>query len=240
MGHISHIPSVTAPADTGDRESFTTTLMGLKRRGCCVLVTGQVDERVRAAQSRRLFGDSEKSRQRVLALTDATPDLGAQYLPERTTPAHSSVDTFDYTDEVRNITGTVDPSFGPCSAEVTPELPESMAGLGARLYDSISEAVRNEQLRPGELRLGIATLCVLLDTDGLPATKAFIRTIRADILAARGMGHFHLPGEPDSETIAGLESLIDIHIELRESNGRAEHRWHLLETDHSTDWLPLR
>lgn len=239
MEHISRSPDMASPKSAGEQESFTTTLMGLKRRGCCVLVTGQVSERVRAAQSRRLFGEGDQSRQRVLTLTDATPDLDAQYLPESITPAHSSVNELDYTNVVRNIADTANPSVGSPAPAVNSEVAGSMAGLGALLYDSVGEAVRNDQLRPGELRLGIATLCVLLDTDGLQATKAFIRTIRSDILSVRGMGHFHLPGSPDSATLAALESLIDIHIELRESNGNPEHRWHLLETDHSTDWLAL-
>ncbi|UPM42754.1 DUF7504 family protein [Halocatena salina] len=236
MKHVSNTPNVSEPTRTG--ESFTATLMRLKRRGCCVLVTGQVDERVRAAQSRRLFGECDESRQRVLTLTDATPGLDAQYLPENITPTHSSVTELDYTDVVRDVAGTVDPAFEHSQPDIG--LSGSMTGLGAILYDSVRETIRDDRTKPGELRLGIATLCVLLDTDGLSATETFIRALRTDILAVRGMGHFHLPGAPDSETLAALKSPIDIHIELRESNGIVEHQWHLLETDHLTDWLPLR
>lgn len=239
MGHTSHSPSVPDPKTTGDRESFTTALMGLKRRGCCVLVTGQVDERVRAAQSRRLFGACDNSRQRVLTLTDATPRLDSQYLPERITATHPSVSKLDYTEIVRDITGTVGSSCEPPQADIGPEETGSMTGLGALLCDPIGEAVRNEPLDPGELRFGMASLCVLLDTDGLSATRAFIQSVRDDILAVSGMGHFHLPGSPDSATLAALEPLIDIHIELRTANGDPEHCWHLIETDHSTGWIRL-
>ncbi|RRJ33760.1 DUF7504 family protein [Halocatena pleomorpha] len=238
MKHASRGSNASGSRQT--EKSFTDTLMGLKRRGCCVLVTGQVDERVRAAQSRRLFGERETSRQRVLTLTDATSDLDAQYLPESITPAHSSVTTLNYTGVVRDIASTADPTAELPPTAASSEPSDSMGNLGDLLYDSIKETIRAGQTVPGELRLGIATLCVLLDTDGLSATEAFVRALRADVLAVGGMAHFHLPCSPGSETLAALDPLIDIHIELRESNGSVEHRWRLSETDHVTDWLPLQ
>lgn len=217
-----------------DREAFARALMELKRRGCCVLVTGQVNERTRAAQSRRLFGESDTPRQRVLTLTDATPSSAARYLPADLTPTHSTVTLLDFTDNVRVIT-----SIG-LALDTSTESDETapMGDLGGLLYDAIGDAVHTDT-RPGELRLGIATLGILLDTDGRSATRAFIRAIRTDMLTAHGMAHFHLPGSPDSETIAALEPLIDIHIELREIDKEPAHRLHLLETGRATRWIRL-
>lgn len=114
-----------------------------------------------------------------------------------------------------------------------------MTDHGTSLYNAITDAITTDSLRPGELRLGVATLGVLLDIDGLSATQAFVRAVRADLLAVLGMGHFHFPGEPDSETWTALRPFVDIHIELRKHNGISEHRWHLLETDRSTGWIQL-
>lgn len=239
MKGATRSPDSLTQSTEQDREAFAGTLMGLKRRGCCVLVTGQVDEEVRATQSRHLFGHSDEHRQRVLLLTDATPSLTSQYLPGDITAAHSTVSKLDYTDEARDIACSTSSSFNLSSVDPIKE-PTSVAGIGALLCDPISNVIQADTLDPGELRLGIATLTILLDTDGLSATQAFLRKIRQQMLAAHGMAHFHLTSSIDAETFTALRPMIDIHIELRKPNSIPEHRWHLLETGHSTDWRPMR
>ncbi|UPM44460.1 DUF7504 family protein [Halocatena salina] len=239
MGDVPRDPDSSSRETAQNPDSFAVELMGLKRRGCCVLVTGPVDERVRAAQSRRLFGESETDRQRVLILTERASDFTAQYLPDGIPSAHPSVNILDYTDLIDDMAGTTSPSppFSPTDA--SPDTSGSMNGLCAHLCDPICDAIPTDSCCPGELRLGITTLDVLIDTDGLSATRAFVRSIRSDILAVHGMGHFHFPGEPDPELLTALSPLIDIHIELRKTDDVPEHRWHLLRTDHSTGWLRL-
>lgn len=234
MDEVPRDPGSPTQQPVQDREAFARTLMELKRRGCCVLVTGQVSERMRAAQSRQLFGDSDAPRQRVLTLTDATPSSAIRYLPADLTPTHSTVTLLDYTDDVRVIT-----SIGlALESSTDSDETASMGDLGVLLYDAIADAIHTDTC-PGELRLGIATLGILLDTDGLTATRAFIRAIRADMVDVHGMAHFHLPGSPDSETVTALEPLIDIHIELRQLDTGPAHRWHLLERGETTSWLQL-
>jgi hypothetical protein len=225
--------------DVGDR--FASELMRLKRRGCCVLITGSVSERVRAMQSRALFGGIEEYRQRVLALTDATPTEKAQYLPDGLTPESSDVTVLNYTDTVRDVTGVADPSSLQLSASPSSVWTEttSVTGLGATLSDSITETIQSG-LSPGELRIGVATLNALIAMDGLPATCAFIREVRADLRAAHGMGHVHFPGSPDTDALVALRSVVDIHLELRESQRYTpEQRWHLLDADITTNWYPV-
>lgn len=239
MGYVPRDPDASSRETAQNRDSFAVELMGLKRRGCCVLVTGPVDEQVRAAQSRRLFGESDEPRQRVLILTEEAPSHTAQYLPNGITPTHSSVRILDYTDIIHDMTGAISPSPQLSPADIGSGAAGPMTGLCALLCDPVCNAIPADSLRPGELRVGITTLGVLLDTDGLSATRAFVRSIRSHILAAHGMGHFHFPGDPDSEVFSALRPLIDIHIKLRNPDGIPEHRWHLLETDHSTGWLRL-
>lgn len=238
MDEAARSPASSSEEMVHNREAFADTLMDLKHRGCCVLVTGQVNERIRAAQSRRLFGQSDRSRQRVLLLTEATPHLIPQYLPKGITPTHASVTTLDYTDQVRDLSSTISLLSQPWSDNNSEES-ASMTEYGTSLYDAITDAINTESLRPGELRLGVATLGVLIDTDGLPATQAFVRAVRTELLAIHGIGHFHFPGKPGTETCTALRPFIDIHIELRKHHDTPEHRWHLLETDHSTSWIQL-
>lgn len=229
-------------------DRFANELMRLKRRGCCVLVTGSVSERVRTMQSRALFGSVEEHRQRVFALTDATPTETAEYLPGELTPEHSDVTVLDYTDTVRDVTGVTDlSSLQPYSSTTssraeTPEVETtSVTGLGETLYDSIAATIQTDQLSPGELRVGVATLNALIAMDGLPATCAFVDAVRTDLLATNGLGHVHFPGSIDDDSLAALYPVVDIHLELRETKQcPPEQRWHLLDADLTTNWLRLR
>ncbi|RRJ31841.1 DUF7504 family protein [Halocatena pleomorpha] len=238
MGDVPRGPVSSSRETAQNRDLFAVELMGLKRRGCCVLVTGSVSERVRAAQSRRLFGESDTSRQRILIFTEQASSPTAQYLPDGIPSTHPSVRILDYTDLVADMAGDIS-SSQQSLADVDPDTPESMTGLCVLLCDPVCDAVPSDSLPPGELRLGITTLGTLVETDGLSATRAFVRSIRSDILAANGMGHFHFPDDPDPELLAALDPVIDIHIELRQSDDVPEHRWHLLGTEHSTGWLRL-
>jgi hypothetical protein len=230
-------------------ERFADELMRLKQRGCCVLVTGSVSERVRTVQSRALFGSITEHRQRVLALTDATPAITSEYLPDGLGPEHSDVTVLDYTETVRNVTG-IDPSslephpsIAPSDSRESTETGTenaSVIGLGETLRDSIAETIQTD-LSPGELRVGVATLNALIAMDGLPSTCAFVDAVRTDLLAANGMGHVHFPGSLDDDTLAALRPVVDIHLELRESqNNPPEQRWHLLDADLTTNWIQLR
>lgn len=221
-----------------DRVSFAVALMELKRQGCCVLVTGRVNERTRAAQSSHLFGNNDASRHRVLALTDATASGLDWYLPDGISQAHSSVTVLDHTETVRDAAGTVDPSLQ--HSDVDDGSPTIEGGLGTMLRESIEATVRNGPTGPSVFRLGVATLGALIAIDGLSSTRAFVGAVRTGVVEVHGMVHFHLPGVPDPETFEALYPEIDIHIELRDSHHVPEHRWHLLEAGLSTDWLPVQ
>lgn len=242
MGDATHDPNSSSRETSQRRGPFASELMRLKRRGCCVLVTGRVSDRVRAAQSRQLFGEIDESRQRVLALTDAAPADTSRYLPDGIPPTHQNVTVLDYTEMVRaGVTDTPPPSTDTQSdSHFRSEGSDHKRGLATTLRASVGPAIRNDSVAPGELRFGIATLGALISADGLSPTQAFVRAVRTDVLSMHGMGHFHLPGVPDTDTLNALRSVTDIHLELRESQRHGpEHRWHLLEANYSTDWFPM-
>lgn len=238
--------------DRGDESSYTVgdrfadELMRLKQRGCCILVTGSVSERVRTIQSRALFGSITEDRQRVFALTDATPSETVEYLPDGLTLEHSDVTVLDYTETVRDTTGIDPSSLQPypstdLSKTETPATETaSMTGLGETLYDSIATTIQDD-LSPGELRVGVATLNALIAIDGLPSTCAFVDAVRTHMLATHGMGHVHFPGALDDDTLAALRPVVDIHLELRVSQQHPpEQRWHLVDEDITTNWIQLQ
>lgn len=237
MRDVTHGPDSSNEDLSQDRASFAAELMQLKRQGCSVLVTGRVNERLHAAQSCQLFGARDASRHRVLTLTDATPARVCQYLPDGVAPADSSVTVLDYTETVRNVTGAADTPLHQLDTDDSKTVGNR---LGAMLCEPVEAAVRNGPTGPSVCRLGVATLGALIAIDGLSPTRSFVRTVRADVVDIHGIVHFHLPGTPDSKTLDTLYPVTDIHIELRESRCLPEHRWHLLDSDLSTDWLPVR
>lgn len=219
------------------RAPFAAERMQLKRQGCSVLVTGRVNERLRAVQFRQSFGACDGSRHRVLTLTDATPAGVCQYLPHGVTPADSSVTVLDYTETVRNATGAADTPPNQSDADTSKTVGNR---VGAMLCELVEAAVCTGPPGTSVYRLGVATLGALTAIDGLSPTRSFVRTVRADVVDIHGIVHFHLPSTPGSETLDTLYPVTDIHIELRESRRLPEHRWHLLDSNLSTDWLSVR
>lgn len=260
---------VVSRLDTSGRElsqaraSFAAELMQLKQEGCCVLVTSRANESVRAVQSRQLFGSVDASRQRTLTLTDSvgcdsvpsdgwqthckateTTDIGgseehhnrsydatstglSRYLPDGISADHSPASALDHREVVLDATDVTNTQLWPSVDDST------------TLCESVRTVVQNPAADPGELRLGVATLGALVAIDGCSATQAFVCAVRTDLIGVHGIAHVHLPGTPDSETLTTLRPEIDIHIELRESHGAGEPRWHLLDSELSTDWFPL-
>lgn len=224
------------------REPFASELTRLKQQGCCVLVTGSVSERVRAMQSDNLFGVADERRQRVLILTDATSGGTAQYLPDGITPEHPHVTVLDYTDDARNMAGVTDLSSLSPSMDSSSVSPESDRGdeLVTPLYEAITDTIQTDQLSAGELRVGVATLTPLITVDGLSAACTFVRAVRTEMLAAHGIAHVHLPGSPNANILTTFRSIVDIHLELRNSQQFVpEHRWQLLDADLTTTWLSV-
>lgn len=224
------------------RDTFTTELTRLKQQGCCLLVTGSVSERVRAAQSQHLFGTPVEPRQRVLVVTDTITAGTARYLPPTVSPDDSDVTVLDALSTLRTRTAV---GYSHSSSLDQPlddaSLPDDLVALHSALRDAIDVANREVQLPPGKLRIGLSSLCDLIERHGITATKTFVRAVTSDTRSMQGMTHFHFPGTLDSVTLTALKPVVDIHLELRDSFSRPpEQRWHLLGADLTSNWMTIR
>jgi len=216
---------------------FDAVLRQLKRDGCHLLVTGDVDGEVAGRATRRLLGDPNRERERVLAVTDATADHVDHCLPAGVRRTDPDVWVADPTGSQRSVPAD--------AADV--ELPADCADRSAlgRLRAELVQAVgffddvRNG-LSPAELRVGVTSVTPLLDAHDRGTVGRFLRAVGAIVRGVDGMAHAHLSLPDDHPTVDDLSPLFDARIELRRREGLVpEQRWHVPKHDITSDWTKL-
>jgi len=211
----------------GGGRSLRNAFRELKQRGPQVLVTGDVSEAVSRRATQRLLGHPEEPRHRVLALTDSDA-ASDQWFPG----SHSADD-----DEVTLI------GAGDLRGSAAMGAPADGTSEEDALLRLVDEEVstwcpRGDTPPPAVLRVGVYSLETLLETHGVETVRTFAYQLTGEVRRARGMGHYHLPREPDSEAVSDLQYVFDARLELRHSAGEPEQRWHLPGRG-TTGWVEL-
>jgi hypothetical protein len=223
---------VTAsPRFRGDSPvEFTSYLAELKHRGCNLLVTGEVAERVTRQATRKLLGSAAERRRRVLVLADRDADDGDAFLPH-------GVGTDD--DDVTVIAWCAGARSAAASAP-TAEQSGGLADLQADVCSAMTGyEIEADGLDAAELRLGVVTVCTLLDRYDHDAVAHALDAVTSQVQQVRGMGHYHLPVPDDADEVAALAPLFDARIELRKpESAPPQQRWHVPEYG-TTTWVAL-
>jgi hypothetical protein len=227
------IPDSDEVPSSSDSQRFTAALDGLKQSGCVVLVTGVVDETVRAAASRRLFGTPQLPRQRVVVHVDDTALQPASYLPHGITSDNTSVQLCDWDSLMQGESE---------ETEDVHEIPTDLVVCSDRLGEIIEDSEpTSDEFAPGEIRVGVLTLSVIVEEYGRTATETFLTSFGQRVRSHHGLLHCHLPMESESATALALANTVDIHVHLRDQDGSLpEQRWYLCETDCCSKWMPLQ
>lgn len=211
----------------GSGEGLRNTFQTLKQRGPQILVTGDVPEVVSRQATRRLLGHPAEQRHRILALTDSDVES------DRWLPAGVDADSAGVAvvGETRLRGGTV------------AQHPGRDASAGETLASDVADEVtgwldRTDQPTPAVLRVGVYSLETLLEVAGVEAVRSLAYRLTGVVRRARGMGHYHLPREPESQAVADLRYVFDAHLELRENGRGPEQRWHIPGSG-TTGWVEL-
>ncbi len=214
-----------------------STLRRLKRVGGNVLVVGAVPDDLVDVASTSLMGDRGRDRRRLFALLDR--DIDVVYT--RLSPEDASTaQVVDYAATARSAVGshsTVD--IGP-----TPRIaaePDDIDGL----EDAIDSALRmitaaETEPNPATIRLCVDSLRPIVEDRDVEVTERFLESVCQSVKAVSALGHYVLPIERSSKTVRQLEALFDATVELRVGESGAEQRWHLHESNYTTDWFALR
>ena len=224
---------------TSEVASFTSTLSELKQKGAALLVVGDLPRAVYHQLCQQMLGTSANTpRRRLLIFTDADPTTVTNTFhpvvsppsPERTKlityTTHSRTSVAQHTEARQIPTINVDSSTG-------------LTSLGVEISNAIRTFEQDaDDLAPAELRVGFDSLLPLFEADTEQLFR-FLHLLTAQIRTVNGMGHFHLPIPYDSQRIRLLEPLFDAVVELHTSQETLYQRWHLRDTELTTEWLPV-
>jgi len=246
-GSFTHGPNTYYPNDepcnimasepnVGGAASFAKALASLKRRGSSLLLVGPAYESAHLPASRRLMGDADSPRERLLVLTDRDA-AHAERLPDGAEP----VRTVEHPTLTRSAAARPAPSVTPPSVSGPDGEPhDSLVALGNEVAAEITAAdERADGLAPSQLRVCVDSLAPVLEEYDRERVVAFLHAMTSDVDRVNGMAHYHLPVPADDEAVAFVEPLFDAVIELRVGSDGPQQRWRLTDGRGSTDWLPL-
>ncbi len=217
------------------KDAFRIRLQELKERGSAILLVGEVPSSVRDQACERLLGEAEAlPRHRLLVFTNGRDGiegrLRAHDCGRGSTEAITAAVTRSAATE-RQVDADV---------PVTELDPDSLRDLGSAISAWIGETEDSHgALAHGELRLCVNSLSPLLEVHGERPVFEFVVLAAARVRAVAGMGHFHLPVAPDADVAKLLAPAVDAVIELRIDDGEPQQRWHLVDDDLQSRWLPL-
>ncbi|MFC3958264.1 DUF7504 family protein [Halovivax cerinus] len=203
--------------------SFAQALGTLKRNGSNVLLVGEPVATTHEHVCDTFLGSNDSAQRRIVVSTDRTR-----------IPRDGSTDT-DYL--------VLDPESSASALDLSPS--ESITELsvlgmvGREFVNRVDELDRLDDLDPATLRVCVNAVDELLERHDSEVVFRLLHVITTRTRRSRGMGHYHLPIDRESEAVRLFEPLFDAVVCLRTIGGELEHRWHLRDGETSTDWIPL-
>jgi hypothetical protein len=215
------------------------SLAVLKRAGAAILLTGSVPEREFDRASARLLGARDEVRHPVFVLHGRNLETARNRLSMAGFPPASAT-VLDYRARARGASAAASANAerapnGDRGPRVVP------VGGGTRtLREAVRAAIGDDAASPGEVRVCVDSLGSMIDSNGLAATREEIGGVCRLVRERRGIGHFSLDLDADSEEVEALAPLFDAVVELRPGDMGTEQRWRLTGTGHETGWFRLR
>ncbi|PSP75390.1 hypothetical protein BRC81_15870 [Halobacteriales archaeon QS_1_68_20] len=225
--------SPEGPSEQGD--AFRVRLQELKEQGSAILLVGEVPSNVRDRACERLLGEAETlPRHRLLVFTNGRGGIESRLRAHD--PGRGSTEVI--TAAVTRSTATG--SRVDADVPVRELDPDSLRDLGGAISAWVDETEESQgTLAHGELRLCVNSLSPLLEVHGERPVFEFVVVTAARVRAVAGMAHFHLPVASDADVAKLIAPAVDAVIELRTDDGEPQQRWHLVDEDLQSRWLPL-
>ncbi|GAA0253065.1 DUF7504 family protein [Haladaptatus pallidirubidus] len=221
----------------GDGQIIVESELGrLKRTGGNILLAGDVPEEVFDEMSVQLLGDQAFSRTVLSAQYGKDTEVTQTRLSiAETTPDHAHILTHKSVARSAATAQTNQSNQMPVSS-VSGSLKEFRTAIRELLFELQQQ--RNG-FDPAELRFCFDSLQLLIEEEGVETVGQFISLVTEAVENVRGLGHYLFQDSYDSSHVQAVRSKFDVVIELRFSENGPEQRWHLQDTDHTTQWFPL-
>ena len=212
-----------------DSATFAQRLSELKRTGSNLLLVGETGAAAHRTACRRLMGfDGEDARQRVYVLTrDAE---GCADLPGSASSGSTAL--------VRHGGVEIAEPLSPTAEERVVDS-DLLSALGTTVLGTIDDIEDEAELDPGELRLCLDSVRPLLQHHRSETVFRLLHMVTSRVRQSTGMGHFHLRLDHENDYVRLLEPLFDAIVEVRVESSAVEQRWHLRDSEVTSDWIEL-
>lgn len=210
-------------------------LARIKQLGGNLLVVGTVPDSVIDAASVPLLGEMPRERVRLFALHDRSISTARSRLA-MADGIGSNAHIVDYHAGARSAASQSSASNVPTIERVDGDVDDFRSTI-AETIDRLDES--RGGFVPAELRFCFDSLRPLAENYDDAEVDAFLDPVCERIKDVSGMGHYVLPIERDSPQVRAIEDKFDAIIELRAGDSGPEQRWHLQETNYTTEWFDL-
>ncbi|MFB6266024.1 MAG: hypothetical protein ABEI31_00065 [Halodesulfurarchaeum sp.] len=220
--------------------TFTDALSTLKAEGSALLVVGTVPQEKFGAVTTHLLGDQEGGPRRRLFVTtnDRLDEIRARLPEPPGLPLRQSTRVITITERERSAAA---PPIADSAELPTEQVSKGeLSALSERILQTIDEFERLAgSLEPAELRVSVDSLTPILDAHDEEDVFRMVHLLNHLVRKKSGMIHYHLPVERESATVRMFAPLFDAVVELRMQDGALQQRWHLQDSDISSEWLPV-
>lgn len=219
-----------------DPRQITTKLRDLKRKGCTILVTGDVPSEASARVSRKLFGAPEESRERVFVRLSDGDVARDDWFPDGVDTA--DVFDVDFASDTRSIAipnGGTGPESSPSGFSNHPPLVEVKEEVSLAFL----RAANSVDLDTASLRVGLYSLAPVVDRHSIVDVRSFASFLQSHSREVAAMTHVHYPVRHDTDAVVSIRDSFDACIDLRIEDGQLEQQWYFPDVGWS-GWLPVR
>lgn len=236
-----------------DDAAFARTLRGLRDEGASILVVGAVPGEVHDSTCLSFIGEGPDDHRRAFALAGRPDETVDRRLPGS---ANRDADHLRVVSGECSVRSAADADTGGTDAAgpdgpATPDSPSVGDETGHATVPNDPDGIRDgleaalaaladasEGPDPGEIRVCVDSIGQLFDLHDPGEVVTFCYAAAALVEDVKGIGHFHLPVDPDDGRVAALEPIFDLVVELRLQEGVAQQRWRTRDGT-TTDWLPV-
>lgn len=215
-------------AGVPDSTTFAQRLEELKREGANLLLVGDTTREAHTAASQRLLEGPEADHRHVFVFAEGAgicTDLPDQADPETTRVVTQAAG------------GERASGWSADIPETVVEDPEPSA-LATATVETVND-LHDDDLDPGDLRVCFDSITSLVRDNDSEDVFRTLHLITTRVRQLKGLGHFHLQIDRDEDYVRLLEPVFDAVVELRVADGAPQQRWHLRDSEVTSDWIGL-